>query len=272
MARACLDFPDAAPQVIDGEHKLSDFARVIPLPGHSLGLQGLLLPDGERTVLLAGQAVDEASQFATALLRVNIDTVDPRDDVEYPSWMPAWLPSLLDEAVFAHDTALWRRPALPQYPGQSPGFGPTSNLSSSPEWNTDETPSQSTADHRLPARLLQLSSTLQQPGSCCPRDRPRGIAGRRWTRGGDDSTARAVAWPPRVIWIWNEMPRSWVALLCSSPSGMSPRLEHGDDREEQVGACRDGPRVQQIGTGLLQRHGIATWAAVAVGVHYTGPE
>lgn len=105
VREAAVDFPRADLQVVSGRHEVLPGITAIPTFGHSPGHQSLIV-DGTSngTVLLAGQAFDEASEYALADLacRLRADGLD----VESPSWMDEL--RHIDVAYFAHDLASWR--------------------------------------------------------------------------------------------------------------------------------------------------------------------
>lgn len=104
---AAVDFPGASLHVVDGPHELMTGVTVVPTPGHSPGHQSLLvrgLPEG--TVLLAGQAFDQASDYALADLAVRLGGSGV--DVTAPEWMNEL--QHVDTAYFAHDLTRWQPP------------------------------------------------------------------------------------------------------------------------------------------------------------------
>lgn len=105
VREAAIDFPNANLVVIDGAYEIMAGVRVVPTHGHSPGHQSLMLNDtSEGAVLLAGQAFDEASEYALAELAHELGT-EPLD-VTAPDWMDDL--RNIDVAYFAHDLAQWR--------------------------------------------------------------------------------------------------------------------------------------------------------------------
>ncbi|MFD5326954.1 MBL fold metallo-hydrolase [Streptomyces sp. NPDC127092] len=55
--------PGVRYEEIDGEHEIAPGVRVVPTPGHTEGHQSLVLDEGDRLTVLAGQAYDFAHEF-----------------------------------------------------------------------------------------------------------------------------------------------------------------------------------------------------------------
>ena len=103
-----VDFPGVRYETLDGEAELWPGVWVIPTPGHTEGHQSLVVMQRDGTLVLAGQANDFASEFASAEMgrRAVFDGMaEP-----LPDFRP-WLGRLLDfdprRVVFAHDAAIW---------------------------------------------------------------------------------------------------------------------------------------------------------------------
>ncbi|WP_030663506.1 N-acyl homoserine lactonase family protein [Streptomyces cellulosae] len=103
-----VDFPGATYEELAGETEFWPGVRVIPTPGHTEGHQSLVLRKADGTVVLAGQAHDFASQFASDHLARHA----ARQGVEQP--LPPyrrWLDRLADfdprRVLFAHDCSVW---------------------------------------------------------------------------------------------------------------------------------------------------------------------
>lgn len=63
-----MDFPGVVYEELGGEAEVWPGVWVIPTPGHTAGHQSLVVRQADGTVLLAGQAHDFASEFASAQL------------------------------------------------------------------------------------------------------------------------------------------------------------------------------------------------------------
>ena len=103
-----VDFPGVRFEQLDGEAEVWPGVWIIPTPGHTEGHQSLVVMQRDGTLVLAGQAHDFASEFASAEMgrRAIYDGMaEP-----LPDFRP-WLGRLLDfdpkRVVFAHDAAVW---------------------------------------------------------------------------------------------------------------------------------------------------------------------
>ncbi len=106
------DFPGATFELLDGEAEVLPGVTVVPTPGHVPGHQSLVVETKRGRVVLAGQAMKSASDFATAHYSGQLDRRgEPHGP--YPDWI-----SVLDRfdpwrVLFAHDLAVWERPDSP---------------------------------------------------------------------------------------------------------------------------------------------------------------
>ncbi|MBW8702417.1 N-acyl homoserine lactonase [Streptomyces sp. MBT84] len=103
-----VDFPGVTYEELAGETEIWPGARVVPTPGHTEGHQSLVLRKDDGTVVLAGQAHDFASGFASDHLARHA----ARQGVEQPlPPYPSWLDRLADldprRVLFAHDCSVW---------------------------------------------------------------------------------------------------------------------------------------------------------------------
>ncbi|MGW6565903.1 N-acyl homoserine lactonase family protein [Streptomyces sp. NPDC054975] len=103
-----IDFPGAVYEELAGEAEVWPGVWILPTPGHTDGHQSLVLRRSDGTVVLAGQAHDFASQFASDQLARRAAL----DSVEQP--LPAyqhWLNRLAEfdprRVFFAHDCSVW---------------------------------------------------------------------------------------------------------------------------------------------------------------------
>lgn len=103
-----VDFPGADYRELDGEAEIWPGVWIIPTPGHTDGHQSLVVRQSDGTVVLAGQAHDFASQFASAqqARRAARDGIDQ----PLPGYRP-WLDRLAAfdprRVLFAHDCSVW---------------------------------------------------------------------------------------------------------------------------------------------------------------------
>ncbi|MFH8614827.1 MBL fold metallo-hydrolase [Streptomyces sp. NPDC017979] len=108
---ALVDFPGAVYEEVDGEVEPWPGLRVVPTPGHTPGHQSLWVARPGGSVLLAGQAYDFASEYASAELarRVVAEGLEP----PLPPYRP-WLDRIARLAPlavhFAHDAAQYVPP------------------------------------------------------------------------------------------------------------------------------------------------------------------
>ncbi|OKJ78665.1 N-acyl homoserine lactonase family protein [Streptomyces sp. CB02460] len=105
---ALIDFPGAMYEEVSGEVEIRPGIRIVPTPGHTDGHQSLVLRRNDGTVVLAGQAHDFASHFASEQLarHAALEGVEP----PLPPYHP-WLDRLAAfdprRVLFAHDCSVW---------------------------------------------------------------------------------------------------------------------------------------------------------------------
>lgn len=103
-----VDFPGATYQELTGEAEIWPDVWVIPTPGHTAGHQSLVLRQSDGTVVLAGQAHDFASHFASDQLARQ--AVRDGVDQPLPTYQP-WIERLAEfdprRVLFAHDCSVW---------------------------------------------------------------------------------------------------------------------------------------------------------------------
>jgi glyoxylase-like metal-dependent hydrolase (beta-lactamase superfamily II) len=96
---------------VEGEAEILPGIRTFPTPGHTAGHQSLLVDTADGTVVLLGQGMPSASEFAAATYAAQLEA---EGSVPVPAY-PAWLPRLLElqpvQVRFAHDLATWQRGA-----------------------------------------------------------------------------------------------------------------------------------------------------------------
>ncbi|WP_046503330.1 N-acyl homoserine lactonase family protein [Streptomyces odonnellii] len=106
-----IDFPGATYEEVAGETEVRPGVWIIPTPGHTEGHQSLVVRQSDGTVVLAGQAHDFASHFASGQLARHAAL----DGAEQPlPPYPQWLDRLADfdprRVLFAHDCSVWEPP------------------------------------------------------------------------------------------------------------------------------------------------------------------
>ena len=86
-----------------------DGIRIMPTPGHTAGHQSLVVRADEGTLVLAGQAVETASEYSAAYLNWAVSTSDEGDglDLPYPDWLPRLQEFRPSVVLFAHDLPMW---------------------------------------------------------------------------------------------------------------------------------------------------------------------
>ncbi len=96
-----VDFPGVAYEEFDGEAEIMSGVWLLPTPGHTAGHQSLAVRQDDGTVILAGQAHDFSSHFASAVLarRAGVGT--------YPAWLHRILEFDPRRVLFAHDASVW---------------------------------------------------------------------------------------------------------------------------------------------------------------------
>jgi glyoxylase-like metal-dependent hydrolase (beta-lactamase superfamily II) len=109
-----VDFPGATYEEITGEAEAWPGVWIIPTPGHTDGHQSLVVRHSDGTVILAGQAHDFASQFASDHLARHATL----EGLEQPlPTYPRWLERMSDfdprRVLFAHDCSVWE-PSRPR--------------------------------------------------------------------------------------------------------------------------------------------------------------
>ncbi|MGW1378395.1 MBL fold metallo-hydrolase [Streptomyces sp. NPDC002446] len=106
-----VDFPGATYEELAGEAELLPGVWIIPTPGHTEGHQSLVVRQNDGSVVLAGQAHDLASDFASGHLARHAALAG--DAQPLPPYRP-WLDRLTEfdprRVLFAHDCSVWEPP------------------------------------------------------------------------------------------------------------------------------------------------------------------
>ncbi|MGN9793005.1 N-acyl homoserine lactonase family protein [Streptomyces sp. OZ13] len=103
-----VDFPGATYEELSGEAEIRPGVWIVPTPGHTPGHQSLVVRQGDGTVILAGQAHDFASRFASDHLarRAALHGVEqPLPD--YEPWLDRLAQFDPRRVLFAHDCSVW---------------------------------------------------------------------------------------------------------------------------------------------------------------------
>jgi glyoxylase-like metal-dependent hydrolase (beta-lactamase superfamily II) len=114
LASAVADFDGARFELIDGEAEPLPGVRIVPTPGHVAGHQSLVVETTSGRVVIAGQALNEASAYANAQYAWSLRASGTAEPVpEIPDWIGRLQEFDPWRVVFAHDLAVWEsdRPA-----------------------------------------------------------------------------------------------------------------------------------------------------------------
>ncbi|MGA4958987.1 N-acyl homoserine lactonase family protein [Streptomyces lavendulocolor] len=98
-----IDFPGARYEELDGETDVWPGVRVVPTPGHTAGHQSLVVSGADGTVVLAGQAYDFASQYASD----EMARASGHAEVPVPAWLGRIAAFAPHRVLFAHDRSVW---------------------------------------------------------------------------------------------------------------------------------------------------------------------
>jgi N-acyl homoserine lactone hydrolase len=108
-----FDFAGSALELHEGEAEIASGLRIIPTPGHTPGHQSLLAETRQGRILLAGQAVNTASDFARAQYAWQLRQAGSDEDLpDLPDWMSAVQDLDVRRVLFAHDLLSWE-PSAP---------------------------------------------------------------------------------------------------------------------------------------------------------------
>lgn len=96
-------------EAIEGEEELMEGVRILPTPGHTAGHQSLVIRAEEGTLVLAGQALETASDYSAAYLNWAVSSSDDGEglDLPYPDWLPHLQEFRPSAVLFAHDLPMW---------------------------------------------------------------------------------------------------------------------------------------------------------------------
>jgi N-acyl homoserine lactone hydrolase len=106
-----FDFEGVALELHDGDAEIASGLRVIPTPGHTPGHQSLLVETRQGRVLLAGQALNTASDFAMAHYAWRLRQIGSNETLpEIPEWLSMLQDLDVRRVLFAHDLLHWEPP------------------------------------------------------------------------------------------------------------------------------------------------------------------
>ncbi|CAN5227761.1 hypothetical protein BH18CHL2_BH18CHL2_08550 [soil metagenome] len=103
-----VDFPGAALELVNGDAEPLPGITIVPTPGHVPGHQSLVVETRQGRVILAGQATNDASEYARARFAWELGTAG-REHQEYPEWVARFASFDPWRVLFAHDLAIWER-------------------------------------------------------------------------------------------------------------------------------------------------------------------
>jgi glyoxylase-like metal-dependent hydrolase (beta-lactamase superfamily II) len=107
MVRDALALEARNYQPTDGEHEPLPGLWIVPTPGHTRGHQSVLVDTRDGRVLLAGQSMPSASEFAHAAYALELERTNDEPMPPYADWLPRIMELGPSSAMFAHDLATW---------------------------------------------------------------------------------------------------------------------------------------------------------------------
>ena len=103
-----VDFEGAKLELHDGDADVFPGLRIIPTPGHTPGHQSLLVETRDGRVLIAGQAMNDASEYGRAQLAWRVRHERPEEGApEVADWIARVQELEPRRVYFAHDPAVW---------------------------------------------------------------------------------------------------------------------------------------------------------------------
>ena len=106
-----VDFPDAKYELLDGEAEVLPGVSIVPTPGHTPGHQSVLIEHSEQRVIIAGQAVYVADEFAGDEGAEAKGAAGAWDAEEYAKSFRRLRDMAPRQVYFSHDKAVWERAA-----------------------------------------------------------------------------------------------------------------------------------------------------------------
>jgi N-acyl homoserine lactone hydrolase len=101
------DFPEARYELHGGEADVATGIRVVPTPGHTRGHQSLVVETDAGRVVLAGQAVNGATDYGRAHYASELRRSGSDETVIVPEWIERLRDFDPVLVLFAHDNATW---------------------------------------------------------------------------------------------------------------------------------------------------------------------
>jgi N-acyl homoserine lactone hydrolase len=102
-----VDFEGVKLELHEGEADVAPGLRIIPTPGHTPGHQSLLVDTRQGRVLIAGQAMNDASEYGRAALAWWIRRSGSEEAPEPPGWVARVQELDVCRVLFAHDPSVW---------------------------------------------------------------------------------------------------------------------------------------------------------------------
>jgi glyoxylase-like metal-dependent hydrolase (beta-lactamase superfamily II) len=93
---------------VDGEQEILPGIRAVPTPGHTAGHQSLVVDTDGGAVVLLGQGMPSATDFASAVYALSLEREGSDPVPPYPAWLPYILEFGPTRVLFAHDLAIWQ--------------------------------------------------------------------------------------------------------------------------------------------------------------------
>jgi glyoxylase-like metal-dependent hydrolase (beta-lactamase superfamily II) len=107
LVRDALATDRLAYRPVDGEHEVLPGLRLVPTPGHTAGHQSLVVNTDGGPVVLLGQAMPSATDFASAVYAISLEAEGSEPVPHYPEWLPRILEFEPVSVALAHDLAIW---------------------------------------------------------------------------------------------------------------------------------------------------------------------
>jgi N-acyl homoserine lactone hydrolase len=95
-------------QVIEGEREIVPGVSLVATPGHTPGHQSLIVDTKDGNVVLIGQAVPSASDYALLAYHAQLEREGDSRHPQIPEWYSRIEQAEPMEVRFAHDLAVWR--------------------------------------------------------------------------------------------------------------------------------------------------------------------
>jgi N-acyl homoserine lactone hydrolase len=107
LVRDALAIDRLSYRSVSGEYEMVPGVRLVPTPGHTPGHQSLVVETDEGSVVLAGQAVPSATDFAAGVYARRLEADGSPPVPPYPNWLPLLMEFQPVRVMFAHDLAVW---------------------------------------------------------------------------------------------------------------------------------------------------------------------